>query len=293
MARWIKAQCDARMVHIGRPRAPMSAFDLVLTTPQYRLPDGPNVLRLSGPLTALSDAARDAAALAWRDRIADLPKPRTAVLVGGDTPTQPFPPEAAEDLAAACNAHVARCGGSLLVATSPRTSADVTERLRNTLNDPCFFHEWSADAENPYAAFLALADQVIVTNDSVSMTQDAVLTGKPVHVFALSSDVSLSDRLLRKLDKGFRKGSGPLGLAYQTLIRNGVIFPPKVPADYFETLYQTGRAVRLGADPAPEPSAPVQAETDRAVAAVRALFDAEGTTGTGPGEPARYPGPLK
>lgn len=273
VARWIRAQCNARLVHIGRPRAPLSAFDLVLTTPQYRLPEAPNILRLSGPLTALSKEARESAARTWRDRIADLPKPRTTVLVGGDTPTQRFLPQAAEDLASACNAHMERIGGSLLVATSPRTSAEVAERLRAKLKEPRHFHQWSADTENPYAAFLELADQVIVTDDSVSMTQDAVLTGKPVHIFALAPDVSLSDRALEKFDKHFRKASGPLGKAYQGLMRNGVIFPPKVPADYFETLFQTGRAVRLGAAPAQNPITPLQAETDRAVSAVRSLFD--------------------
>ena len=39
-----------RLVQIGRPRADLDGFDLVVTTPQYRLPERPNVLHLALPL---------------------------------------------------------------------------------------------------------------------------------------------------------------------------------------------------------------------------------------------------
>ena len=44
-ARWIKKQSGGKtqLVHIGRPRAPLDEFDLIVTTPQYRLPAGPNI----------------------------------------------------------------------------------------------------------------------------------------------------------------------------------------------------------------------------------------------------------
>jgi hypothetical protein len=37
-------------------------------------------------------------------------------------------------------------------------------------------------ADNPYLGFLALADSIIVTGDSVSMLIEACVTGKPVHI---------------------------------------------------------------------------------------------------------------
>ena len=40
--------------------------------------------------------------------------------------------------------------------------------------------------ENPYFGFLAHADAIVVTADSVSMTSEACSTGKPVYVAALS-----------------------------------------------------------------------------------------------------------
>jgi uncharacterized protein len=42
---------------------------------------------------------------------------------------------------------------------------------------------WAGDGENPYPDFLAHADMVIVTADSVNMTGEAGATGRPVYVF--------------------------------------------------------------------------------------------------------------
>jgi hypothetical protein len=44
---------------------------------------------------------------------------------------------------------------------------------------------WDGTGENPYFGLLALADAILVTRDSVSMTSEAIFTGKPVHVIDL------------------------------------------------------------------------------------------------------------
>ena len=76
IARWIKQQSGGRtkLIHIGRPRAPLDAFDLVVTTPQYGLPRDANVLELGLPLTAKRAAAPEQIAK-WRDEWALLPRP--------------------------------------------------------------------------------------------------------------------------------------------------------------------------------------------------------------------------
>lgn len=273
VARWIKAQCHARLVHLGRPRAPLSLFDLVITTPQYRLPDSPNVVQLTGPLTAFSPDATATLVAKWEKQLAHLTRPWTAVLVGGDTPSLRFPAAAAEALAVACNEHAARDQGSLLVATSPRTSTEVTDILRRSIKAPSFVSDWQKDTENPYAAFLALADQFIVTNDSISMTQEAAQTGKPVQVFPLTPKDRWQDRMARGLDGKLSRGDSALSKAYQQLIRQGVIYPPKTPAAYFDQLLQTGRVMTLGAPPPLGQNSPVVPETERAAAEVQKLFE--------------------
>jgi mitochondrial fission protein ELM1 len=44
---------------------------------------------------------------------------------------------------------------------------------------------WGGSGDNPYFAYLAAADAVLVTADSVSMVSEAAATGKPVHIIDL------------------------------------------------------------------------------------------------------------
>ena len=47
---------------------------------------------------------------------------------------------------------------------------------------------WDGEGENPYFAFLAAADFVVVTQDSVNMVAEAASTGKPVYIAAVDGD---------------------------------------------------------------------------------------------------------
>ena len=44
---------------------------------------------------------------------------------------------------------------------------------------------WDGTGDNPYYAYLAIADALLVTADSVSMVSEAAATGKPVHILEL------------------------------------------------------------------------------------------------------------
>ena len=284
VARWIAARSGARLVHIGRPRAPLDAFDLVLTTPQYGLPDAPNVVRLDGPLTRLSAERLAAAAKAWRDRLDPLPRPRIALLVGGDAPPLRLTVAAAAELGARADALARQFGGSLLVATGPRTGHAAAEALLARLTVPVHRYLWGDDGENPYAGYLALADAFIVTADSISMAQEARLTGKPVHLFDLPRGGAWLLRGMQRLDRRLRAGGGRLGAAYLALIRAGWLYPPRDPQAFHEDLIAQCRAVRLGA-PAPNGAPPPDTDgMGHAVAAVHALFG-RGDEADAAGEP--------
>ena len=49
---------------------------------------------------------------------------------------------------------------------------------------PQFAYLWGDTSENPYSGFLACADNIIVTGDSVSMCCEATGTGKPIYLFS-------------------------------------------------------------------------------------------------------------
>ena len=130
--RWIQARADkrVRLVHVGRPWALIENFDLVVTTPQYRLPRRPNVLHNTTPLQRVAhDRLREAAAR-WAPRLAHLPRPYTAVMIGGNAGPYVLDREAATLLGRAASAFARRRGGSLLVSTSARTPKETTRAAR-------------------------------------------------------------------------------------------------------------------------------------------------------------------
>lgn len=121
---------------------------------------------------------------AWASVLGPLSSPRIAVFVGGGTRRRRFDRTTARNLAALLRERKRESGGSLIVTTSAR-SGIVAEILADALGDDCdHFHRWGSMAENPYGGYLAWADRIIVTGDSVSMCSEACATGAPVGIFA-------------------------------------------------------------------------------------------------------------
>ena len=120
----------------------------------------------------------------WQDSFKDLPRPLTAVIVGGSIKKRLFTLENAKDLAAKIAALHKRVGGSILITTSRRTGEEAQKLIMDQIKDiPQHTYLWGNKAENPYMGYLACADYIVVTGDSVSMTSEACGTGKPVFVF--------------------------------------------------------------------------------------------------------------
>lgn len=260
-ARWVRRQSGgrARLVHIGRPWAPLSWFDLVVTTPQYALPSRPNVLRNSLPLSGHAPGGDAAAAAAhWKPRLEHLPRPWIAVLVGGAARPFHLDPGTAARLGSAASAMAQACGGSLLVATSPRTPPGAADALTAALAAPHFLHRWQPGGDNPYPAFLALADRFVVTGDSASMLAEACAAGAsrgaPVEVFELPERPDLRLWVARAWGRAATQGDG-LRRLYDRLVDLGLLTSTRDMTAFHRTLYDRGLAIPFGA---PRPAAAAQ-----------------------------------
>jgi mitochondrial fission protein ELM1 len=187
VARWIKRQSQGRtrLIHLLHTQAPLRHFDLVVTMPQYRLPVRPNVLHKLLPLNAPDAQQLREAAAAWQPRLADLPRPRIAVLVGGDSSTYHMSAVIAAELGARASAAARAAGGSLLITTSPRTPREAAAALLRAVDCPKHVYLWHEHRgnDNPYHAYLALADRLIVTADSASQLAEACASGRPIELF--------------------------------------------------------------------------------------------------------------
>ena len=116
-------------------------------------------------------------------RLSKTASPRIAVIVGGSTRRRRFTSEMAETLAVSASAMAKKFNGSLLVTTSPRT-AGIADKVINLLDAPSQVYRWGCDDENPYVGYLACADMIIVTGDSISMCTEACASTVPVYLFA-------------------------------------------------------------------------------------------------------------
>jgi hypothetical protein len=256
VARWIQQQAGGkvRLVHIGRPWARLERFDLIISTLQYQLPVSKNVLVNPMPLHRVTQKRLDKAASEWATRLAHLPRPYFAVLVGGHSGSYVFGPPLGERLGREASVMASAVGGSLLITTSARTPSATSAALAAAItNQPHHFFQWSSDAaDNPYFGYLALADAIIVTGDSISMLTEACATCKPVYIFypteyAAEAEVNVTN-YARPPDLGKRRRQG---IRFQALTdRLAMRFGPRrMKRDIgaiHEYLINSGRAVWLG-----------------------------------------------
>jgi mitochondrial fission protein ELM1 len=193
IARWVKQQSiragqrPTFLVQLMWPGWPAGDFDLICLPSHDRLRTHRNLLITQGAPHRCWPETVSAAAAEWRDQIpnlATLPRPWIAVLVGGSTKRHPFAQHHMMELAQSAEALATQTGGSLLVSTSRRTDPILVDTLQSALSRPHFFYPWTEGSANPYIAMLGLADQLVVTGDSLSMCSEAAAQGKPLFIFA-------------------------------------------------------------------------------------------------------------
>ena len=285
--RWTQARAAeagkrVRLVHVGRPWAAIENFDLIVTTPQYRLPKRANILQNRTPLHRVTAAKLAEAAVVLAPRLAHLPRPLIAVMIGGNAGPYVFDREAAALLGRSASALARQLGGSLLVTTSARTPKHAISDLEAAIDVPAEVFRWrQGAADNPYLGYLALADRVIVTCESMSMLGEACSTLKPVYMFDLHTGPEnqwplLEDLLGAPLQLTFRRRLRRYRfqpVVYRTAMWTGPVRLTRDVRIIQRQMIAEGRAVWLG-QPFPEgPPPPPFDDLERAVSRVRALFD--------------------
>ncbi len=275
VARWIRKQSGgrARLVHIGRPWAALDQFDLIVTTPQYFLPQRANVLHNQLPLHAVTQQRLSSAAAQWRQRFAALPRPWVAVLLGGNSGPFVFTAAKGERLGRLANAMARDAGGSLLVTDSARTPRAFFDAFSSHISVPVHSYRWGMDPqENPYLAYLALADRLVVTGESMSMLAEAAATHSPLYIFdpgdRSQGDVTASRPWWLQLHN-FRYRP----LTHRLAMRLGPARMRRDVGNIQRALVESGRAVWLGQSFPEGGSCVPPRDLEQARARVRALFE--------------------
>lgn len=172
-------------------------FDLIAVPRHDRMPDRPNLMQIIGAPHRITVRRLDEEGAKWRERFAHLPRPWIALIVGGTNKRRVFTDAMAAELGTAANAVAADAGGSLLITTSRRTGEAATA-LYGEIEVPHFAFRWGDAGDNPYFGYLALADAIVVTGDSVSMVSEACASTAPVYVHAPKALVALKHTRLHE-----------------------------------------------------------------------------------------------
>lgn len=176
----VKRLGNAYGLHIQNPKVPAGLFDLI-AAPVHDDFAGPNVITTFGAVHGVTADRLAEAGERFAPKIADLPHPCIAVLLGGESRAFSFPPESGARFGESLANLARESGGALLVTPSRRTAPETLSALAEAVKDVPHF-VWDGTGENPYFAFLSLADAIVVTEDSVNMVTEATGTGKPVYI---------------------------------------------------------------------------------------------------------------
>ena len=184
VARWIRRRNrgKTKIVRLGNPRADPKLFDLVLTTPQYPVPAGGNVVVLPLSMRRHRAVAAQPDEAEWLERLA---QPHVLLSLGGVTRFWWLADAVVAESAARLAERAAAAGGTLIVVGSPRTAPETIDAVRSAVGGR---PNVALDPPVRFPVLLADADEHFVTADSVSMISEAVMTGKPLGLVPVELD---------------------------------------------------------------------------------------------------------
>jgi len=169
------------------PKTRSNVADLIWV-PAHDQRRGQNVITtLTAPHSFSQSRVEDLRA-SLPEAVKNLPSPRIAVILGGKNSVYKFT-EIDDRRFEQSLQSLKNLGVSFMITPSRRSHQRLIHSAdRATSGAPRIL--WNGEGENPYPSFLAAADALIVTADSVNMCGEACATGKPVFIFSPSGGSS-------------------------------------------------------------------------------------------------------
>lgn len=157
-------------------------LDVIVAPKHDNPPESEQVITTSAPLTSVNERVLKAAVSTFTQHVEHLPKPWVAVCIGASIKSMRYQMD--DWRAMLKSAEKLARGGALLITTSRRTPLEVEAMLEEEITGPSYLHFYHAGAGyNPYMGFLAVADAVCVSGDSLSMCAEVAAAGKPLFIF--------------------------------------------------------------------------------------------------------------
>lgn len=180
--RYIKRKSPStKTIYLMWPEV-QKGIDLIAVPEHDEAPKRDNAIVTLGPMHAVTTETLAKAREVWGKQFAHLPRPYVMLSLGGGTGHGDY---SAADWREVIQRSIRLAGsGSLLITTSRRTPPEALNMLEPLLQLPHILHRFDRDKDNPYLGFLASADAVVVTGDSLNMCAEACVAGKPTYIYA-------------------------------------------------------------------------------------------------------------
>ncbi len=174
---------DCFFVYVQDPREQHDEFDLIIAPEHDRL-KRPNAVAMLGSPNRVTAAQLADIPDEMRARANALPSPRASLLIGGDSKRYRLTPKIADYLETRIDGLLDQ-GLGLMITVSRRTPDAIRKRLLDRFGEDDRVWFYDDEGENPYFAFLALADWIFVTEESTNMLVEAGSTGRQVYALPL------------------------------------------------------------------------------------------------------------
>ena len=183
----------AKLLQIMNPGLSLKHFDALIFPEHDKKPSNRYLPKTAFITGALSYYPADQMAqdkIKWSEAFAEVKfkTPVISVLIGGKSKGCDFTMSFAVKLLENLSKLEKDLGASVFISTSRRTPHEITNFFHKSLpkylsNPYIFFDPYTSRSENPYKGFLALADYIVVTGDSISMCSEASITHKPTYIY--------------------------------------------------------------------------------------------------------------
>lgn len=205
-----ETQESVKVIQLQTPPMPLHKFDLVIP-PEHDGTLGPNVITSLGALNRVTPEKLSAEAADFEPTGIRSDCRKVAVLIGGSNKHFQLEADVMSLLAPRLAAMAKNQNLQLLVTPSRRTAPEVVALLHKHIQPPLgLVYDFSGP--NPYFAYLAWCDAVMVTMDSASMISEACATGKPTYLIELPGKAGKFAQFHQKLlqENYVRKWEGPI-----------------------------------------------------------------------------------
>jgi uncharacterized protein len=200
---WIKKQSNnySKYIQIMWPSYPYRNIDIIFIPQHDNVKIKNNIRKIHTSPNIIDNELLKESHYKWKSALDSLDNPKIAIIIGGDTKKYKLKPVYIKILLNKI-INIMNNKGSIMITTSRRTSKETLICLKKELKKlkiQNMLWDINDTSPNPYLGYLAHADSIVVTGDSISICSEVCATGKPLLIYAPKDITMKKHNLFHKL----------------------------------------------------------------------------------------------